>query len=161
MLKPLVIDSALLDELSAAARNSPRLRCNRNFHSSADAVSHRLLNAIEPGSYVRPHRHLDPNKDETMLWVRGRLGLLFFDARGAVTDVVALGQTGNCLVDIPHGLYHTVLGLEPGTVFFEAKAGPYRVPGPEEWAAWAPPEADPGVAVLLQQWRACFGPPGQ
>ena len=46
------IDSAMLDALGAEARRNPRLRKNRNFHAGESAVSHRLLNALEPGSYA-------------------------------------------------------------------------------------------------------------
>ena len=66
-----------LVRLSAEARLSPRRRRNRNLHEMGDVV-HRLFNAIEPGSYVRPHRHLSPPKAETMVVVSGRLGLLVF-----------------------------------------------------------------------------------
>ena len=58
------------------ARGVPRLRRNANFHKSESEPANRLLNAIEPGSYIRPHRHLDPNKDETMVVLKGSLGML-------------------------------------------------------------------------------------
>ena len=54
------LDAALLDELCARARSVPRLRAHHNLHDSPEAPAHRLLVAMEPGSYVRPHRHLDP-----------------------------------------------------------------------------------------------------
>lgn len=47
-----LIDTALLDSVSAGARASPRKRRNRNFHAGDDFSCHRLLNAVEPGSYV-------------------------------------------------------------------------------------------------------------
>ncbi|HTG82888.1 MAG TPA: WbuC family cupin fold metalloprotein, partial [Geobacteraceae bacterium] len=55
-----IIDQHLLDQLSAEAANNPRLRKNHNIHPSDDFCCHRLFNAVEPGSYIRPHRHLDP-----------------------------------------------------------------------------------------------------
>ncbi len=136
-----LIDAALLDAVSAEARQSRRGRKNRNFHGTDDFPAHRLLNAVEPGSYIAPHRHLDPNKDETMIVLRGRLGLVIFDAVGNVlqTSVLA-GGSGAIGVDIPHGSWHTVLALESGTIFFEAKAGPFLALAPEERAPWAPQE---------------------
>ncbi len=53
------IDRALLDELSAEAKASPRLRKNRNFHPGDDYPAHRLLNAAEPETYIAPHCHLN------------------------------------------------------------------------------------------------------
>jgi cupin fold WbuC family metalloprotein len=80
-----LIDAALLDATSSKARGSARLRMNHNFHLSEAEPANRLLNAVEPGSYVTPHRHLDPAKDETFVVVRGRFGLVCFDESGAVT----------------------------------------------------------------------------
>jgi len=78
-----------------------------------------------------------------MIVLRGILGVVFFDDAGQVSGVVKLIPGGeNVAVNIPVGSYHSVLGLEPGTVFFEAKAGPYRPLLPEEKAPWAPGEGD-------------------
>jgi len=152
-----LIDAALLDEVSAEARQSPRGRKNRNFHAADDFPAHRLLNAIEPGSYVVPHRHLDPHKDETLIALRGRLGLVIFDAVGSVlkTSVLATGS-GTLGVDIPHGRWHTVLALEPGTVVFEAKAGPFQALTPAERAPWAPQEGDAAAGSYGTWLRQLF-----
>lgn len=152
-----LIDSALLDEVSAEAAASPRRRRNRNFHRQDDDPGHRLLNAIEPGSYVAPHRHLDALKDETMVVLRGRLGLVLFDDAGNVLRSAVLGPDGAALgVDIPHGTWHAVLALESGTVFFEAKAGPYRPLAPEERAAWAPAEGAAAASAYLDRLAGLF-----
>lgn len=145
-----LIDTAMLDELSAQARLSPRGRKNLNFHASDAQPGHRLLNAIEPGSYVMPHRHLDPDKDETMAVLRGSLGLIVFDDAGAVVGTAILSHGGTPMgVDIAHGTWHTVFALEPDTVFLEAKAGPYLPLVAEEKAPWAPPEGSPEAAAYL------------
>lgn len=155
-----LIDIALLDLVSDEARASPRLRKNRNFHPDNEFPSHRLLNAIEPGSYVAPHRHLDPLKDESMIVLRGRLGLVIFDDAGAVVQSTVINPQGPCCgVDIPHATWHTVLALEPGTVFFEAKAGPYLPLGPAERATWAPAEADEAAAGYLARLEGLFDLP--
>lgn len=152
-----LIDAALLDAVSAEAKASPRLRKNRNFHPADDHPGHRLLNAIEPGSYIQPHRHLDPLKDETMVVLRGCLGLVIFDDAGQVRRGVILGPGGAALgVDIPHGAWHTVLALEPNTVFLEAKAGPYLPLTEEEKSSWAPAEGAPEVAAYLAWLEGLF-----
>jgi cupin fold WbuC family metalloprotein len=156
---PLVgIDLSLLDEVSAEARATPRLRQNRNFHASNDDTCHRLLNAVEPGTYIMPHRHLDPNKDEAMIVVRGQMGMVFFDETGGVVRTLLLAAGGPAVgVDIPHGTYHTLVSLTPGTVFFEAKGGPYRQLSAEEKAAWAPEEGDPSAFSYLENLISLFG----
>jgi len=152
-----VIDQALLAEVSAEAQQAPRRRRNRNFHPADDYPGHRLLNAIEPDSYVMPHRHLDPAKDESIVCLRGRLGIVVFGPSGEVDRNIHLTPAGeNVGVDIPHGVYHSVLALESGTVFFEAKAGPYVPLAGDEKAPWAPVEGDAGVADYLAQLRRLF-----
>ncbi len=151
------IDAALLDELSREAAASPRLRKNRNFHPGDDYPAQRLLNAVEPGSYVAPHRHLDPAKDETMVALRGRLGVLLFDDDGGIVGQLVMEPGGAvCGVDIPHGTWHTLVALAPGSVFVEAKAGPYRPLAEAERAPWAPAEGTPQAAARLAAYRAVF-----
>lgn len=145
-----LIDTALLHEVSAEAKVAPRGRKNRNFHPDNEYPAHRLLNAIEPGSYIAPHRHASTTKDETMVVLRGALGLVHFDEEGNILHSVALRAGGDVLgCDIPHGIFHTVLALEPGTVFLEAKSGPWAPLAETEKAAWAPQEGDDGAPAYL------------
>jgi cupin fold WbuC family metalloprotein len=119
---------------------------------------HRLLNAMEPGTYVRPHRHLHPPRSETAIAVAGRIGILFFDDAGRVLERRILAGDGETLgADVPAGAWHSFLALAPGSVFFEAKAGPYAPPPPEDVAAWAPAEGTEESRLLEREWRALFG----
>jgi len=152
-----VIDQALLAAVSAEAQQAPRRRRNRNFHPADDYPGHRLLNALEPDSYVMPHRHCDSLKDETILCLRGRLGIVIFDPSGQVDRSILLTPAGaNVGVDIPHGVFHAVLALEPGTVLFEAKSGPYVPLTADEKAPWAPAEGEPGAADYLARLHRLF-----
>lgn len=147
-----IIDQTLLERISAEARENPRLRKNFNLHPSDDFCCHRLFNAMEPGSYIRPHRHLDPLKDESIVVVRGRMGVISFDEKGEVIggSILTAGG-GNVAVDIPHGGFHTFISLESGTVFFESKAGPYHPLSEEEKARWSPAEGSPEAASYLEK----------
>lgn len=155
-----LIDAALLDAASRLAAGSPRLRRNHNFHAGDADACNRLLNAIEPDSYVRPHRHLDPAKDETVLVLRGRVGVLEFEAAGRVSGSALLQPAGAVMgVNVPHGTFHSLLALEPGTVFFESKAGPYAPLLPEERADWAPAEGGADAPRYLEWMRGHFAAP--
>lgn len=152
-----LIDGALLAAVSADAAARPRRRANHNFHPADDFPAHRLLNAIEPDSYLPPHRHLDPQKDESIIVLRGELGVLRFDDAGAVCATWHLCAGGDRLgVDIPHGTWHTVVALQPGTVIFEAKSGPYRPLVAGEKAPWAPAEGDAAAAAYWRTLHALF-----
>ena len=154
MSKVQQVDSALIDDLLAQAHAAPRLRKNLNFHERESHPSQRLLNAIVPGSYVRPHRHLRENKEEFMIVVRGCLGVVLYDEQGAVTGKMKLDEGGPVrAVSIPTGVYHTAVALKP-TVIFEAKGGPYAPHLPEELAPFAPAEDSPQAAHYLLQMEA-------
>jgi cupin fold WbuC family metalloprotein len=152
-----IISRQLLDQITAEAKNSPRLRKNWNIHPNDGFPAHRLLNAMEPSSYIRPHRHLDLLKNETFMIVRGKLGLLMFDDEGRVTERVLLDAQGEVLgVDIPSGRFHAAVSLESGTIFFESKAGPYVPLQDDEKASWAPEEASADAERYLGAMKAEF-----
>jgi cupin fold WbuC family metalloprotein len=147
---PILIDRTLLDHASRQAADSPRRRRNINFHIADGDACHRLLNAIEPGSYVPPHRHLDPAKDETFVVLRGAFGLVTFADDGTIATTAELRAGGPVLgATVQHGTFHTLLALEAGSVFLEAKAGPYLPLTGAERAPWAPAEGDAGVTAYL------------
>lgn len=154
-----IIDKNLLDALTREARANPRLRKNHNLHPTDEFCCHRLLNAIEPESYIRPHRHLDPVKDESFVIIRGRLGVLTFDDNGTVMELTILSaEEGTVIADIPHGVFHTAVGLDQGTIFFEAKAGPYRPLTEAEKAHWAPEDGTPQADHYLAELKAHISP---
>lgn len=141
MNTPRQIDARLLDELSRAARQRPRLRLNHNLHEDYREPCQRLLNAVEPGTYVRPHRHLDPPRPECFVLLRGTLAVLLFAEDGGIYEIIPLAANGPCWgVDIPPGAWHSLVSLEAGTVFFETKPGPYLPLSDKDFAPWAPAE---------------------
>ncbi len=151
------ITTQLLAEVADEARSAPRRRKNRNLHRMEDPV-HRLLNAVEPGTYIRPHRHLAPPKTETALVLAGRIGMIVFDDAGNVTTTAVLDAHGEVRgADIEPGAWHTFVALAPGSVFFEAKPGPYVAPGPADLAAWAPAEGDSDAEAAERGFRSLFG----
>ena len=146
-----LISEELLDGVTRAAQENSRLRMNYNFHESLDAPIHRLLNALEPGTYLPPHRHSD--KEETYVVLRGSLWTFFYDDSGNVTEKVCLNPAaGTYGVEIPVGTWHSIVVLETGTVIFEIKSGPYQPLPPEDIAPWAPAPSDTeGVAEYIKR----------
>ncbi|MEW6683932.1 MAG: WbuC family cupin fold metalloprotein [Nitrospirota bacterium] len=143
------IDQALLDRVTAEAARHPRLRMNHNFHQHEEPVQ-RLLNAVEPGSYVRPHRHVDPPKWEMFVCLRGRGAAVVFDDDGRIVDIHRLDPgRGTYGVEIAAGVWHSIISLAPGSVFLEVKEGPYKPKHTGVFAPWSPAPDDPGVAEFL------------
>lgn len=147
-----VLDTALLDRKAADSRANQRLREIHRFHVRDDAPLQRMLNAMQPGTYVRPHRHLHPPKAETFVILRGRAGLVFFEDNGSLAPngLVVLDQgLGTLGVDIRPGVFHSVVILAPDTVLFEVKPGPYQAANDKDFPAWAPEPDTPEAAAYL------------
>ena len=121
----MVIDGKALDELTARAKESPRLRMNLDLRNSPEDGSQRMLNAIEPGSPLLVHRHR--KSSETVVCLRGHLREVFYDDAGQVTEAIDLAPGSGCVaLNIPIGQWHTVEVLESGTVILECKDWGYE-----------------------------------
>ena len=119
------ITQELLDDLTAKAKASPRLRMNMDLRNSPEDQSQRMLNAIEPGSPLPIHRHR--KSSETVVCLRGRLREIFYNDAGEVTEEIELAPGSDCVgLNIPLGQWHTVEVLESGTVIMEVKDGKYE-----------------------------------
>ena len=143
-----------LDDLSLAARASPRRRANRNLHDTLDDLIQRLAIAMEPDTVVHPHRH--PHTWELLYPLRGRFIVLHFDSAGTVCRRTVLGEDAR-LVETPAGEWHAVLSLDPGGVIFEVKHGPYA-PLPEQDLLRLIDEENPAETRNLLEWYRCAQP---
>jgi len=140
----------LFPDLIERARQSPRLRINHNFHSSMAENPHRFLNVMIKGTYIAPHRHLDPPKTESFVVLEGEVAFFIFDDRGNVTHTHVLGKDP-LGIDIAPGIWHTLAPLSPHAVCYEVKPGPYLAANDKDFAPWAPREGDPRAATYLEQ----------
>lgn len=141
-----------LDDLAQRAADAPRRRLNANLHDSTSEPCQRIFNALCPDSYVQAHRHLHPDKSETVLILRGRFGLVCFDDAGTPVETHLLRPLQTATV--PSGVWHAWFALDPDSVFFEAKAGPYLPLDPAERAPFAPPEGSPEAPAYLARLQA-------
>ena len=127
------INDSLLASLHARAGESERLRINYDLRTTAQDGSQRMLNALEVGTKVPVHRHLETS--ETTVCLQGCLDVVFYDvavgAEGEVESALERSRVRLCPcegrygVQIPLGAWHSVEVYEPSTIF-EAKDGAYR-----------------------------------
>lgn len=133
------IDDHLMAEVASQAREAARLRINYNFHRTTNEPVNRLLNAMNRGSYLPVHRHLSPDRCESSIVLRGRVGLTIYDDSGRVVERRVVGpDSGCCGFDIEAGVWHGLVVLEDDTVLFEVKQGPYAPITPDNLAPWTP-----------------------
>lgn len=137
----MVITKKILDELTAKAKENPRLRCNLDMRNSADDQSQRMLNALEPGTVMPIHRH--KGSSEMCICIRGHFEEYlyeFTDTRSDGTpdpDSFGIVETvdmypGGPILNIEKGQWHSLKCLESGTVLFEAKDGAYHPLGADD-----------------------------
>ncbi|QEL57473.1 WbuC family cupin fold metalloprotein [Chromobacterium paludis] len=143
-----------LADLSAKAAAAPRLRAHHNLHEQLEDDIQRLAIAMEPDTYVRPHRH--PGSPELLIVLSGALDWIAFEDDGlTVAARHRLGEGGARVFEMPAHTWHSVVSLQPGTVVFEVKRGPYQPIPQADLAAWAPAEGDTRVADMLAFLRRC------
>ena len=148
MMETIEINDNLLAALHLRATASERKRMNYDLRTSAEDGSQRMLNALEAGTVVPIHRHLETS--ETTICLQGCLDVVFYDLcpnedcggpfMGDCGTVIAEGMQTNMFeryrvrlcpregkygVQIPLGVWHSVEVYEPSTIF-EAKDGAFR-----------------------------------
>lgn len=122
----MIFDKLLLDNLTAQAKASPRLRMHYDLRNTPEDNSQRILNAIEPGTVLPIHRHR--GSSETVVMLRGKGKWNYYDDNGNLTESFVVSADGDIRgISVPKGQWHNSESVESGTVILECKDG-----------AWAP-----------------------
>jgi cupin fold WbuC family metalloprotein len=154
-----LITADLIETVASRAEASPRRRINHNFHESATDNPHRFLNVLLRGTYIQPHRHTAPPKAETFLVLEGVADVILFDDTGAITSRHSLGadtpQGHLWGIDLPPGVWHTVVARTERAVCFEVKPGPWEPATDKDFAPWAPAEGTPAAAEYGRTLLEC------
>lgn len=139
------ITNKITNPLLQEAEKSNRKRKNLNFHQKFSDRIHRMIHATNPETYVQPHKHENPDKMETFIILKGRVLVIEFSKKGEILDHLILDSaTGNYGVEIPSKTWHTLLTLEPNSLVYEIKDGPWNPTDDKDFASWAPTEGDIG-----------------
>ena len=153
------IDQSLFDRVAAVARQKPRRRMNHNLHQESDLVQ-RFLNVLQPGTYVRPHRHVREQAGtgfECFLVLQGAIGLLIFDGDGQLIERHRLSATGPLRgIELAENQFHSLVALEPDTVMFELKQGPYQTTQDKDFISACPREGSEQAEDQERSWRQLF-----
>lgn len=150
------LSAALREEGLAESRRSPRRRILFPIHRSSHDLVQRMINFMQPGTYIQAHRHPREGATETILVMSGSLGFITFNEEGKVLTVSQLG-VGD-LIDVEAGVWHGVLALAPDTVILEVKRGPFDETD-KVFATWAPAE-NAAEAPAYLNWLLSLFPAG-
>lgn len=143
-------------DLLTLSRESPRKRMIQRVHKSNDSNVHKMFNALQPGTYITPHRHLHPEKTETILVISGAMLFVEFTKDGELKNHQLIQPGTDAFgIDVAPHVYHTFIALKPDTLIFEVKDGPYEHDADKDIPQWAPKEgsdeAEPFLLDLLKQ----------
>ena len=146
-----LLNNQLIEKVATQAKNSARKRMNLNFHETLEANVQRMLNALEPGTYIHPHKHEDPDKFEAFLILKGKALVIEFDDLGNIKENNILSPgSENWGTEIAPRQWHSIVSLEPGTVIYEIKDGPYSPINDKNFATWAPNEGSTECEAYLK-----------
>lgn len=136
------------------SRESIRKRIILPIHRTQGAVVQRMLNFLQPGTYIRPHMHPLDHATESLVLIKGAIRFYRFTENGKVESISTLnGKTFRSVVDIESGVWHSFVVLEKDTVIFECKQGPYNVKTDKVFARWAPEEGSDDVEEWLKHYE--------
>ena len=153
------IDQSLVEQKAQDAQASGRQRDIHVLHTGNEDTLQRMLNAMQPGTYITPHRHVSVPKAEAVVVLQGSLGFVHFEDDGSYDEqhfVHINPKEGIFGVDYRAGVWHTFIALEPDTVVFEVKPGPYDAATDKEFAPWAPAEGDAEAVDYLSALETHF-----
>jgi cupin fold WbuC family metalloprotein len=151
------ISDNLFDQIAGEAKKSPRKRKNYNFHKVPSDTLQRMIHAMEPGTYVQPHKHVEPDKREVFLIFKGKVAAVEYDDMGNVEKWCLLEAGGPVHgVEMTTRAWHNLIAIE-SSVIYEIKDGPYDPADDKYFAEWAPREDEPGTVGFNEKVLRSLG----
>ena len=121
----MILNIKLMDDLSAQAKENPRLRQAFDLRTTPNDSSQRILNAVEPGTILPIHRHR--GSTETIIVLRGKVVQHYYNDAGEKTASFELAPNSTQVgMSVPVGQWHALESLEEGSIIFECKDGAYQ-----------------------------------
>lgn len=139
-----------LDTLKAAVKASAKRRARINTHPDGEDALHEMIIAIDPSSYIRPHKH--PGKSEAFHIVEGEVDIVVFKDDGEIDQVVPLGapDSGRSFYyRMSKSFFHTLIIRSEVLIVHEITNGPFRPQG-TIFADFAPEDSDTQRAEAYQ-----------
>ena len=117
------ISKPILDSIEVLATGLEGGKSRLCLHPDTDDAEQQMLVAIQHGRVDPVHFH--PDKNETLLWVKGTGEHRQYDSERSITQILPLGRRGYSYVNTPAGVYHHVVVLSEVLLFWEFSKGPF------------------------------------
>lgn len=135
------LSDELIQQGIRGSRESDRRRIILPIHRVQNAEVQRMINFLQPGTYIRPHKHPLNHATESLVLIQGAILFFTFSDIGEVeTKRRVDSKPLSGVLDIEPNVWHSFIVLEPDTILFECKRGPYDAETDKIFAPWAPEE---------------------
>lgn len=152
------VDEEQIERGIAASRGSRRRRIILPLHRRQEAPVQRMVNFLQPDTYIRPHLHPREDATESITMMQGRICFLVFDEEGSIEQMIPLGGEGEPrVIDLEPRVWHSFLVMEDDTVIFESKMGPYDTERDKTFAAWSPEEGTDEAMAWIREMKRQMG----
>lgn len=147
------LSDQMIEDGLKASRESERLRIILPIHRKQDARVQRMINFLQPGTYIRPHKHPLDHATESLVVIRGTIRFYTFDEDGNVlTENKIRSKPFPGVIDIEPQVWHSFIVLEKDTILFECKKGPYDAEADKIFAEWSPEDGSEAVEEWMNQF---------
>lgn len=147
------IDEGLINRVLEEAKINPRRRALRCFNQPEDMLQV-MVNAGMRDTYIRPHKHENPDKAETFTILRGSVAVVEYDNSGEISDCAVIDREGMTKsVKIAPRTWHNFVVLSEEGALYEIIGGAYEAPSHKKFAVWAPEEGSPDAQKYLEGLR--------
>ena len=144
------IGESELNALRAAVKASAKRRARINAHPDGEDALHEMIIAIDPTSYIRPHKH--PGKSEAFHIIEGEVDIVVFTDEGEIDRIVPLGPPGSgrsFYYRMSTAFFHTLIIRSDVLIVHEITNGPFR-PSATVFADFAPDDREAEKAAAYQ-----------
>ncbi|HUS50933.1 MAG TPA: WbuC family cupin fold metalloprotein [Candidatus Paceibacterota bacterium] len=129
-----------LQKLIQESRTSPRKRAAHIVRSFKQGTPGVMFNALQLGTYIRPHFHPREEGTEILISITGKSIAIIFDEKGKIKENYTLSKEETNYLEIPSRTFHTVIALEPDSVLCELYTTTHPETEYKQFASWAPEE---------------------
>jgi len=155
-----VVDAKEVEGLLEVARSSPERRATLTLYRTQSETLHRQINVILPETYLRPHKHINP-QTETFVPLGGIAELVTFSDEGEILQKVLVGREVVPVAEVEANTWYTLVALSPFLVL-EIKANPTgydkeKKEKDEVFAPWAPEEGMKEADIYFENLRQKLG----
>lgn len=147
------LSDQMMEDGLKASRESERLRIILPLHRKQNESVQRMINFLQPGTYIRPHKHPLEHASESLILIQGSIRFFTFDEDGDVlTENEIQSKPTPGVIDIEPQVWHSFIILEEDTILFECKKGPYDAETDKIFAEWSPEEGSDDVEGWMKRF---------